>query len=67
MVDSCYLGLLAPYVVEQSGRPDDGTVGLLRSGNALGQSQHAQDMVEIVDGLGAIVQRSSLGDGDHRS
>ncbi len=53
------------HVVEQGCRAHDLQVGALGLGQALGQGQHAQDVVKIVDGIGALVVLASFFKVDH--
>jgi hypothetical protein len=55
----------AGHVVEQRCGPDDLHVCAFGLGQALSQGQYAQDVVEIVGGIGPLIVAARLFDGDH--
>jgi hypothetical protein len=55
----------AANVVEQRRRSDDRQVSSLGSRDALGQPQHAQDVIEVVYGVRTRVETPRLGDRYH--
>jgi hypothetical protein len=65
MVDAGCLGLPATNVVEQRGCSHDVGIGILSVRNALGKLQHAEDVIEVVHGVLAVVKTSCFSDGDH--
>lgn len=67
MIDVRCLGLTASNVVEQDGCSHDLGISILSPGNALGELQHAQDMVEVVHGVLAVVKTPCFSDGDHET
>lgn len=66
MVDVRCLGLTAINVVEQHSCSHDVEISVLSLSNALGEVQHAEDVVEVVHGVPAVVKRPCFSDGDHK-
>jgi hypothetical protein len=62
VIEASGLGLLATNVVEQCGRSHDAKISILRSPDALCELQHAANVVEVVDGVCAVVEAPCFGD-----
>jgi len=65
MVDASCLGLMTTNVVEQRSCSHDVGIRILSPGNALGEVQHAEDVVEVVHSVLTVVKTLCFSDRDH--